>query len=354
MKNMGDVSKKVDSRRIAEVAGVSRSTVSRVLNQPEIVKPETRQRVMEAIKQFSYTPNLSAQLLTGKKSNTIGLFLCTTIPTSRQNLEDSHMDYVLRCILSHASLRGYHTLVTLIFNKEEPGIHTKITEMFYQNRIEAGVFVGFPDGFPTIEHLISEGFGVGIFDSDATGKTEANRIVINFDDLVGENAVDYLVSLGHRDIGAIHGDLKRYNGLQKHDAFMRGMQKNGLAIRDEWMMYCDFNMDLAQEQVRQMVKSGAKLPTAIFATNDSIACVAVEALNGEGIKVPGDISVIGVDDSFISRFYTPPLTTFRINFKQMLEVLTSKVIEHTKRPFERQFSSTFGAVLVERDSCRFI
>lgn len=351
---MADTNKKVDSRRIAEVAGVSRSTVSRVLNQPDIVKPETRERVMEAIKQFSYTPNLSAQLLTGKKSNTIGLFLSTTVPTSRQNLEDSHMDYVLRCILSHASMRGYHTLVTLIFNKEEPGIHTKITEQFYQNRIEAGVFVGFPDGYPTIEHLVSEGFGVGVFDSDTAGKNEPNRIVINFDDLVGENAVDYLVSLGHQDIAAVHGDLKRYNGRQKYEAFMRGMKKNGLPIRDEWMMYCDFSMDKAQDQMRQLVRSGAKLPSAIFATNDSIACVVVEALNADGLKVPDDISVIGVDDSFISRFYNPPLTTYRINFKQMLEVLTTKVIEFTKKPFDRQFNSSFGAILVERESCRLV
>lgn len=347
---MADSEIGVDSLRVARAAGVSRSTVSRVLNRPEIVRPETRERVVDAIRRFGYTPKLSGQLLTGKRPYTIGLFICTAAPTNRQNLQDSHMDYILRCILSHASSRGFHTLVTLIFDHGEARTQKKIVEMFKQARVEAGLFVGFPEDYQVIESLVHDGHCVGLFDSSTENKTELNRIVINFDDLVGEAAVDYLSSLGHRKIAAVHGDLSRYNGRQKHDAYVRGMNKHGLPIREEWMLYSNFQMESARRQVRELVHSGAELPTAIFATNDSIAFATVEALNSEGLKVPHDISVIGADDSLISRYFNPPLTTFRIDFKQMFEVLTDKVIEYTTAPFDRQFVRTFGAALVERDS----
>jgi LacI family transcriptional regulator len=349
---MPDANKSVDSFRVARAAGVSRSTVSRVLSRPEVVRPETRERVMDAIRQFGYTPKLSGQLLTGKRSNTIGLFISTAAPTSTQNLQDSHLDYILRCILSQASVRGFHTLVTLVFDNSDPKLQTKIAEMFQQGRVDAGMFVGFPEDYPTIERLVAEGHCIGIFDTDVAGKSEPNRIVTSFDDSVGESAVDYLVSLGHTNIGAVHGALNRYNGRQKHDAFLRSMAKHGLSVRDEWMLYCDFQMDVARDRVRALLHSGAELPSAIFATNDSIALVTVEVLNREGLRVPEDISVIGADDSFISRFYSPPLTTFRIDFKEMLEVLTDQVIEYVTTPFERQFAESFGAVLVERASCR--
>jgi len=308
---------------------------------------------MDAIRHLGYTPKLSGQLLTGKKSNTIGLFISTGSPTSTQDLQDPHdLDYILRCLLSRASLRGFHTLVTLVFDIEDPKVDSKVASMFQQGRVEAGIFVGFPEEYPSIERLVDEGYCIGIFDTDVETKREPNRIVTNFDSSVGESAVDYLVSLGHTRIGAVHGDLRRFNGRQKHDAFLRSMEKHGLPVRDEWMLNCSFRMDLARDQVRGLVRSGAELPTAIFATNDSIALATVEALEHEGLKVPEDVSVLGADDSFLSRFFNPALTTFRIDIKEMLEVLTDQVIAYTSSPFESQFSKSWGAVLVERASCR--
>lgn len=342
---------KMDSREIAKAAGVSRSTVSRVLNNPEIVKIKTRQKVLDVIAQFSYTPNLSAQLLSGKKSRTIGLFITTAQPMQHQ-IEDAHMDYILRCILSSASIRDYHTLVTLVFDPEDPNAHGKILEMFKQNRVEGGIFVGFRDNHPVIEELVAGRYVVGIFDYDITGKLEPNRIVVNFDDLVGESAVDYFVSLGHRDIAAVHGDTNRFNGRQKHDAFLRGMKKNALPVRKEWMLYGGFDGALTARLIDQMLQLPGPTPSAIFATNDGAAFAAIQALNGKGLRVPDDISIIGVDDAPLSKYYFPPLTTFRVNFKQMLDILVGKVIDAVGKPFEQQFVSVFGAIIVERGSCK--
>lgn len=345
---------KNDSFEIARVAGVSRSTVSRVLNRPEIVSEDTRRRVMNVIAQHSYTPNLSAQLLTGMKPYTIGLFICTQPPSGRQTIEDSQFDYILRCVLSSASIRNYHTLVTLVFDRDNPAIHQKIKEMFLQNRIEGGVFIGFPDYYPVIETLIDKQNIVGIFDGDVSCKHEPNRIVINFDSLVGESAVDYLVSMGHHDIAAVHGDMRRHNARQKHDGFLRGMIKHQLSVRDDWMLFGDFDSEQTACQIDKLLKSGGDLPTAIFATNDRTAYVTIQALNNNGLRVPDDISIVGVDDEVLSRYFTPKLTTFRINFKQMLDVLIGKVIEAVEQPLEQQFTDTFSATLVERDSCRRI
>jgi len=346
--------RKINSEEIAKLTGLSRSTVSRVINNYPNVKEETRRKVLKAIEQFGYTPNVSARVLAGKSVNTIGLFLATHNKDTYNFSQDTHTDFMLACVAEAASRLGFSTLITVVRDMADPDIAKKIKETFKEGRIDAGIFIGCLNYTPVIEELIANGFIVGILDQYIPDRNELNRIVVNFDDDCAEKAVDYLVSLGHKHIMGVHGDLRRYNGLQKYESFMRGMRKHGLVPRDEWMLFPGFDHALAYKMMREFLRTSSDLPTAIFCANDSIALGIIEALKEAQLKVPDDISVIGIDDAAFSVFITPPLTTFHVDFEAMLSTLTEKVIEGVNGLINEPVRLKFGSELVIRASCKAI
>lgn len=344
----------VNSTEIARIAGLSRSTVSRVINNHPNVNEETRNKVMKIIEQFGYAPNASARVLAGKKVDTIGLFFAAGEPSVNSFVEDTHANFMLACIAETASQLGYLTLTSIIREIESFETNKRIKDVFLEGRIDAGIFIGFPNYTPVVEELIAKGFVIGILDQYIQGRNEVNRIVANLDEECAKNAVEYLVSLGHRRIMGVHGDLKRYSGMQKHDSFIDGMKKNSLEIRKEWQLFADFNRTSAFNVVADYLKSKSELPTSIFCSNDSIAFGVMEALKNAGLSIPEDISVIGVDDSGFSAYLTPPLTTFRVDFQNVLGELTRKVIEGLRDLVEEPVRMSFGSELVIRGSCRKI
>jgi len=185
---------------------------------------------MDVIKKYNYYPNISAQVLAGKRTNTIGLFWI-----SNQNITEDYLsNFFMASVIENAAKFGYHVLTIVVPELKSSKVANRVREVFYQGRIDGAVFIGIQNHEPIIEELISSGFVIGLLDQYIPGKNEPNRILVNFDDETAEKAVDYLVSLGHKDIGIIHGDLKRYNGMQKYEGYLRGFNKHGLKIVDNW------------------------------------------------------------------------------------------------------------------------
>ncbi|MCX7708929.1 MAG: LacI family transcriptional regulator [Clostridia bacterium] len=345
--------KSINSTEIAKIAGLSRSTVSRVINQHPNVKGKTREKILNLIEQYGYTPNLSARVLAGKRADTIGLFF---VPgTNSPNFAgDTQADFMLACIAEAASQNGFLTLTNIVRNIHEPENVKRIRDIFYEGRIDAGIFIGCPDQVPIIEELVASGFILGILDQNPQGRNESNRIIVNYDDGSAEKAVDYLVSLGHRRIMGIHGDLKRYNGLQKYHSFLRGMEKHDLEVKKEWQLFPGFQHLSSYSMMEDFLNRSKELPTAMFCANDSIAWGVMDALKKAGLSIPGDLSIIGMDDSSFSALLSPPLTTFRVDFQEVLGTLTKKVIEHVATPSDELVRIAFESDLVMRGSCRTI
>ncbi|MDR2535722.1 MAG: LacI family transcriptional regulator, partial [Treponema sp.] len=148
----------IDATEIARIAGVSRATVSRVINNYAFVKPDTRSRVLAVIEQYAYSPNLSAQILAGKPSNTIGLFLTVMDYTSsKSRLEDTHINFMTERVIHTAMSRGYYVLVYQVGDIAALIEKKKLSDMFIQSRIDAGIFVGFPNQCDVIEELVGRG-----------------------------------------------------------------------------------------------------------------------------------------------------------------------------------------------------
>jgi LacI family transcriptional regulator len=258
-------------------------------------------------------------------------------------------------VIEDASAYDYYVLTHIIRNPHDSDTMQSVKEIFFQRRIEGGIFIGAANHEPLIEELIEEGFMVGIVDQELPGRTEPNRIVANFDNETGMKlAVDYLIGLGHTRIGVINGDMNRLSGPGKYYGFLKAMDHHRLTVEPNWMMPGDFHEDSGYHAILNLLASGASLPTAIIAANDSVAFGAIRALRENGLSVPSDLSIIGFDDHALSKMHHPALTTIKVDFSQMLKYLTTTLIrsiEHGPREFQ---PFTVDCSLVVRDSCKDI
>ncbi len=347
---MGNIG--INATEIARIAGVSRSTVSRVINNYANVPPETRKKVMEIIDQHRYVPNLSAQVLAGKKTKTIGLFM----------IEKGHVagDFIsnmlLASVIESASAHGYFVLTHIIRGRCDSDSIRGVKDIFYQRRIDGGLFIGAADDEPFIEELVSEGFWVASVDQSFEGREEQpNRMVGDLNnERAMKQAVSHLAALNHREIGHIGGDLTRHSGMAKLEGFRKAMSECGLSVSEDWILPGGFHEEIGYGAMKNFLASGNRLPTAIVMANDSVAFGAIRALREHGLDVPRDISIIGLDDHALSARFQPALTTLRVDFDGMLEGLTTSLIRHIEEKEVGAEKVTADVHLIARDSCRNI
>jgi len=338
----------INSIEVARLAGVSRSTVSRVVNNYPNVPLETKEKVMKAIKELNYFPNVSAQMLAGKKSRTIGLFMVSSGEVS----VDVLTNMMLVSVIENASDYDYYVLTYIIRDTTDTDIINNVKEIFYQRRIDGGIFIGTDHYEPFVEELIQEGFIIGVFDQEHPEHTSGNRIVANFNNESGmKQAIAYLVGLGHREIGVINGNVKRLSGARKYEGFRQAMDIHSLPINPSWVVAADFTEEAGYAATKQLLENKVSLPTAFVAANDSIAFGAIRAFREQGIQVPGDISIIGFDDHVLSEKHSPPLTTVKVDFKRLFKDLLSILIAKIEKPSDDIRQASVDCSLIIRETC---
>ncbi|MBB6732102.1 LacI family DNA-binding transcriptional regulator [Cohnella zeiphila] len=340
-----------NSSEIARLAGVSRSTVSRVINNYSNVPARTREKVLEIIRQHNYVPNVSAQILAGKRTRTLGLFLISQGSVS----SDALTNMLIVSIIENASKHGYYVLTHIIWDTQNSEDIKGVMDIFYQHRIDGGIFIGAASREPFIEDLVKAGFTVGIVDQELPERPEPNRIVSTFNNDAGmKMAVAYLSGLGHTSIGTINGNMNRLSGQTKYEGFLAAMRMCGLKVNPDWVLEGDFQENSGYEAIQTLIGRGIMLPTALIAANDSVAFGAIRALKENGLRVPEDLSVIGFDDHAMAAKHHPALTTIRVEFEDMLKRLTSRLIAaiEDEPAIAREIKSDCS--LVVRDSCRRI
>jgi LacI family transcriptional regulator len=339
----------INAMEIARLAGVSRSTVSRVINNYSNVPPETRDKVMRIIEQYHYVPNASAQVLAGKRTRTIGLFMIEAGHVA----SDILTNMLIASVIENASSLGYYVLTHIIRDSGDAESIRRVKDIFYQRRIDGGLFIGAANEEPFLEQLIAEGYPVAVVDQDLTGRGERNRIVANFDNRGGMmQAVARLAELKHHRIGLILGDMKRFSGPAKLEGFHAAMKHHRIPVEEKWLLPGGFSEPSGYDTIHRFMGKGETLPTAMIMANDSAAFGAIRALREHGVQVPDDISIIGFDDHALSSLYQPALTTLRIDFEAMMERLTAALIEHIEQRATEHTSFVVEMQLITRDSCK--
>ncbi len=344
--------KQINSKELANKLGVSRSVISKVVNNYPGVSNKTRKLVIDGIKKYNYVPNLSAQSLVKKtKGDTIGFFLLSRDENFSQSpLINSMISYVAEA----AERMSFHVLFYIVSNINDE-CSKSIKEVFSQRRVCGGIFIGFNDNEPIIEDLIKDKYPIGIYDHTVVDPCESNRFIANFNDYdVTSNAVKYLYSLGHTDIAVFKGSQKRHAGVFRFKGANDTISNLGLKIRPECVIESDFNEKAGYSSMVNFLQKNYILPSAIVALNDNVAFGVIKALKKYGYKVPEDISIIGIDGEPMGEYSDPPLTTFAFDFKEIMFNLTKKVINCILDKTDTGDSNIYtqNSVLLERHSCK--
>lgn len=343
------------SDEIAKLAGVSRSTVSRVVNNYPNVPDETRRRVMEVIARYDYAPNTSARALAGKPHNTIGLFIISTSEKDPNHriYQNNYFAPFLEIIVDALNSRGYYALVNVIYSKDD---YDRIKQAFLQKRIDSGIIVGTEMASEVFGDILKRGCPLAIIDLDPEEARkfrggQAHLTLVNSMDYEGAyEAVEYLMELGHTDIGLLAGRMSTYSGRERYKAYMDAMHRHNLPIRDEFILKGEFLKNNTMLEVTRMVNRGV-LPTALFSCNDDMALAAIDIFKSRGIKVPDDISIIGCDDIAIASQVSPALTTIKVPIYEMARKAVDSVVKAIEEGDRSQSLVSLPGELIVRESC---
>lgn len=280
---------------IAKMAGVSISTVSRVLNDNKAVRETSRLAVLDAVKELNYQPNIFASGLAGGKSKTIGIIT--------QYISSPFFDTILRGILDEMMGGDYHPLFA--DGQWQESRERRSVEMFFDRRVDGLIILG---GVLPEDELaaIAKRMPLLVIGRDLRS-IEDNCIPL--DNFSGAyRATEHLIQQGHRNIIHLTGILAHEDAKQRLAGYRAAMLDAGLVIEDRFVVEGDFSEQSGVMAAEKLINSGPMF-TAVFAGNDQMAMGFRLTLYRRGIRVPEDVSLIGFDDQPASAFLTPPLTT---------------------------------------------
>ena len=304
---------------IAKKSGVSRSTVSRVVNDHPNVSKKVRDRVLEVIHQTGYQPHAAARALVSNKSMTCGLILPRTIDSF---FADPYFPSLIQSIARSCGDNDYTLSLFLSGGEEdEDRIFQRVTRRGFLD----GVFVQSGNlGEQLIPKIVDSKVPLVVlgrpFETEGVNFVDVNNVE------AVESAISYLVETGHKRIATITGPLVTAVGLDRKEGYLRGLQKNGLPVEAALIYEGDFLEQSGYEGGLELIKHS---PDAIFAASDRMAQGVIRALNERGRSVPDDVSIVGFDDYPVQPPDMPYLTSIRqplLDFgNKAMEILISAI-----------------------------
>jgi Transcriptional regulators len=291
--------KSVSQLEIARVAGVSRTTVSFVLNNVsgKNISEETRQRVVAVAKEFGYMPDESAVETATSREGAICLFVCH----SESAFSDA---YIMRLIegMGPAIRKERYDLRVLQFRVSR---HDYL-ETARRGGYDGALLLNTHADDPGVAELKASCLPFVVIGSLAD--PELSQVDIDNEEAAA-GAARYLLSLGHRDVGVVAHAPETFLAVEARlRAFSQAMAEAGAPVPASRLRFARFTEESGYEAAAELLGSGPA-PTAIFATNDVVAYGAIRAIGDAGLSIPDDISVVGFDDDYMSRYLDPPLTT---------------------------------------------
>lgn len=291
---------------VAELAGVSIKTVSRVLNREPNVRDSTKERVDRAIAKLNYQPNISARNLASLRSHLIAL-----VYDDPGAYEVASFGYIIR--IQEGALRACknasHELLIHPCNYRNQDVGAELQAMIEQAR-PVGIVLAAPlSNMSEIVDAIARTNTpfVRMSPGDFTGDEYS---VVTNDREVSAEMTRYLASLGHRRIAYISGHQKHRAVAERFDGYKDGLEQSNLPFEDELVAAGDNSIGSGEACAEQLL-GASKPPTAIFAANDDMAAGVIRVANRLGVPVPDRLSVAGFDDSSLAQQIYPSLTTIR-------------------------------------------
>lgn len=325
---------------VAKLAEVSISTVSRVINRRDLVNDKTYARVQAAIRELGYRPNAFARGLMLRKSEIVGLVL--------PDLHGEFYSEIIRGANRQARKSGYNLLISSARDGDDS---QSLLDAMQQRTLLDGVAVMVSEITDRIrEVLTSFRLPYVVLDGDING-TPHDSVLI--DQRGGAIALmRHLVrNRGARRVIFVGGLETNLDTIARHAAYRAVLREAGLPGAPEDTYYLDYEYETAYQLARQKARDWAGPGHCVFAANDEMASGIVAAVTTAGLSVPGDLAVVGFDDTRVARMTRPPLTTVRVPMAEMgaraVELLCQRVAEPKREPM----TVSLTPELVVRESC---
>ncbi|MGB7373062.1 LacI family DNA-binding transcriptional regulator [Pontixanthobacter sp.] len=314
----------VTIEHVAQAAGVSRQTVSRVINRGPNVKPAMRERVESAVEELGYVPNLSARRMGGGKS-----FLILAINDRQRTLENwqagrgnDWVDQMLYGGMTECEKHGFHLVFELI--DADPQLAPRQLSRVLSSLRPDGVVLTPPhsDNLQLLELLADRQIPCA-----RIGKDDGSSQVDIFMDEAGAagEATRHLLAHGHRQIAFVAGAPEYGNSRKRIEGFRAALADAGLPENAGLVANGDFRFDTAAGEIARLL-DGSAPPSAIIADNDEMAFAALHLADQRSICVPGQLSVISFEDTPGVRFSVPPLTAIRQPTAEMIGKACERLI----------------------------
>jgi len=326
---------------IARLVGVSRSTVSRVVNNHPNVSEDVRKRVLETIRSTGYHPNAAARSLASQRSWMIGLILPHSVGSI---FIDPYFPQLIQGIAQACNQHDYSLGFFLVGSRED---EEKIFPRVSRRGMLDGVIVQTGHhGEPLIGRLIDSMIPLVVVGRPPSSE---NVSYIDIDNVnASYNAVSHLIRLGYEHIGTITGPAESTVGIDRKEGYLRALTERGRIIDPSLIVEGDFTETGGYYAMKELLPSH---PDAIFAASDIMAFGAMRAVREAGHKVPDDVAFVGFDDLPLPNSSYPALTTIRqpiLQFSTSAVEILMDLIENGREPPRRVIMATD---LIIRESC---
>lgn len=331
------------SQDVAELAGVSRTTVSFVLNDVPGVKisEETRQRVLEAARRLNYYPTAAARSLASGKTRRIGLVLGEG---QKRLAADAFLPTFLQGVTASLHQRGY--LLVLQMAEDVPS-HEAYVRLIREQQVDGLIISGPRADDPLLSELADDKFPLLLH-----GRLEACHLPwVDVDNKAGAyQAMTHLIGLGHQRIGFISNAPFSYAGAQaRYAGYRQALTEHDIPLDDSLMRSAAFLPETGWAAMDELLELPER-PTAVFAASDVVAIGVMSAIQSTGLRIPDDMAVVGFDDIFLAAHTQPPLTTVRVP-AYGLGWTAAEVLVALIEGDEEVSAVTLETELVIRDSC---
>jgi len=322
---------------IARLAGVSKKTVSRVINDSPLVKPDTRAKVHALMREYGYAPDPQARGLAFRRSFLIGLVFDN--PTAQYIV---NMQYGVLDALRDS---GYELVVHPCDSKSE-GYIDGIRRFVQQQKLHGVILIPRVSEDEALAETL-RAIDCRYVRIASVPFDEPGRMLVTQDRIAGAEAANYLESLGHRRIGLITGPKRYRSSIERGDGFLDALARRGIQVPVDCVYEGGYTFESGVAGAERLL-SRPDRPTAIFACNDEMAAGVYKAAQRMGIAIPGALSVIGYDDSPLASQLWPALTTIRLPVRDVGRQAATLLLAQDRG---NAVPATVTPLLVARDSC---
>jgi LacI family transcriptional regulator, galactose operon repressor len=337
--------KRVTSQDVANLAGVSRTTVSLVLNDVEgiHITPETRQKVRDAAEKLGYIPNATAQALATRRAKAIGLVM-TRSP--HHIASDTFLPQILGGLLEVVKQHKLHLLIESVEVEHQDRVYLELARAKHI------------DGMILLTPRIDDAALRRLDEIDAytvvMGKlADSNLYSIDVDNqLAARKATQYLIDMGHTRIACIANAPASFSSAYERVlGYKDALIGSGISPEDGMIRYADFDPQSGFDCMNSLLASGQDF-TAVFVASDNVAIGAKSALREAGLRIPDDISIMGFDDIPWAKYSDPPLTTIRLPAQKLASEACLLLLDLMKGSEPEEQNRVLDTELVVRKSCR--